>query len=107
MVFGAIHFIAWNSEFPSHIELLFWRISCVTVTAVPLTVTVIFGASLTAGADTWLTTVILIPVLTLPLTGLLYIFARIATLVMAFTTLRALPSSAFKTVDWATFIPHL
>ena len=51
--------------------------------------------------------VIIIAVPILPLTVLLYIFARISTLVIAFTTLRALPLDAFRTVDWATFIPHL
>jgi hypothetical protein len=107
MVFGAIHFTSWNSEFPSHIELILWRVSCVTVTAVPLTVTILCGILQTFGDDSWLIIIIIIPVFALPLTGLLYIFARIATLVMAFTTLRALPLSAFKTVDWATFIPHL
>jgi hypothetical protein len=103
MMFGAIHLIAWNSEFPSHIELLLWRISCVAVTVFPLTVTVICGIQemKIGGAIAFLIA------LTLPLTGLLYISARIATLVTVFTTLRALPSDAFKTVDWATFIPHL
>jgi hypothetical protein len=105
MVFGAIHFIAWNSRFPSHIELL-WRISCIKVTAVPLTVTIFCGVFQTVGKDTWLILITGIPIFALPLTGLLYLFWRIATLVMVLTTLQALPPHTFKTVDWTSFIPH-
>ena len=36
MAFGAIHFIAWNSEFPSDIEHFLWRISSVAITTAPL-----------------------------------------------------------------------
>ena len=34
--FGAIHCIAWVFSFPTHTELLIWRISSVTITAVPI-----------------------------------------------------------------------
>lgn len=49
---------------------------------------------------------IVIPVGTLP-PGLLYILARAATLVLAFISLRDLPSGAYETVHWTTFIPHV
>ncbi|KIM19809.1 hypothetical protein M408DRAFT_334251 [Serendipita vermifera MAFF 305830] len=38
---------------------------------------------------------------------LLYIVSRIATLVIAFTSLRSLPPGALMTVEWTTFIPHV
>ena len=34
--FGAIHCIAWVFSFPTHTELLMWRISSVAITAVPV-----------------------------------------------------------------------
>ncbi|KAF7974176.1 hypothetical protein HWV62_13309 [Athelia sp. TMB] len=35
MIFGGVHCIAWSYPFPSHIELLLWRVSAVTIIAVP------------------------------------------------------------------------
>ena len=39
--------------------------------------------------------------------GILYVIARVFTLVLAFTSLRDLPPGAFDTVHWTTFIPHV
>jgi hypothetical protein len=38
---------------------------------------------------------------------LLYIIGRVATLLIAFTSLRSLPDAAFIDVDWTTLIPHI
>jgi hypothetical protein len=108
MAFGATHFIAWNSELPSHIEFLLWRISCIVITGGLLLVTVVCiieGMKLQERSWAWLIGVAIL--VTAPLTSLLYLFTRIATLVISFTSLRALPFDAFKTVDWTTFISHL
>jgi hypothetical protein len=108
IAFGATHFIAWNSEFPSDIELLLWRISCIAITAVPL-ILAVFCVNLELNLrDKWWGELVVgvIGALTEPAL-LLYLFSRIASLVIAFTTLRAIPVDAVKTVDWTTFIPHL
>ena len=34
--FWATHFIAWHFSFPTHAELLIWRISCVAIIGVPI-----------------------------------------------------------------------
>ena len=34
--FGAIHCISWVFPFPTHTELLLWRVLCVAITAVPI-----------------------------------------------------------------------
>ena len=41
------------------------------------------------------------------LTGILYILARVVTLVLAFTSLRDLQPGVYETVHWTTFIPHV
>jgi hypothetical protein len=110
VAFGATHFIAWNAGFPSHLETLLWRISCIAMTAAPLIVIVLcifveldihsYNSVLALG-------IVGLIGFSTPLTSLLYLFSRISPFVIAFTTLRALPFDAFKTVDWTTFIPHL
>ncbi|PQE21521.1 Major facilitator superfamily domain general substrate transporter protein [Rutstroemia sp. NJR-2017a BVV2] len=35
VVFGGLHGLAWNSEFPSRVELVLWRTSVVTAAALP------------------------------------------------------------------------
>jgi hypothetical protein len=100
--FGGIHFIAWNSEFPSRAELILWRVACIVLTAVPLTpwiVMFVVFALLDGAESTFLA-------LFLPLPPL-YIAGRAATLLIAFTALRSLPDAALIDVDWTTFIPHI
>ena len=110
--FGAIHCVAWSSEFPSRAELILWRISCIAMIAVPLIaaftcVLIRFSISVEDGDDGWITNVAIALSACLVLSAWLYIVARIATLVIAFTTLRALPPTSFSVVDWTTFIPHI
>ena len=105
--FGAIHCIAWDFLFPAHAELLMWRISCVAITAVPVYIFLMVALadfvdkmdhrkfSLTVGVFGALPA------------GILYISARAVTLVLAFISLRELPSGAYETVHWTTFIPHV
>ena len=57
--------------------------------------------------DTAAGTIASIAILSLFPAGLLYILARVFTLVLAFTSLRELPPGAFDTVHWTTFIPHI
>ena len=105
--FGAIHCIAWHFSFPTHTELLMWRVSSVAITALPIFI------SLTVFLSIWLIntyfhklgiTIIYFG----PLSGgILYIIARVVTLVLALTSLRDLPPGAYETVHWTTLIPHV
>ncbi|KIM22956.1 hypothetical protein M408DRAFT_49037, partial [Serendipita vermifera MAFF 305830] len=108
--FGAIHCIAWLSEFPSRAETVLWRVSCVAMITIPFLVAVFcvsMGASVRTGKEpTWLMIIVSITSLPIMSSTWLYIVSRIVTLVMAFTSLRSLPPAAFTTVDWTTFIPH-
>ncbi|KIM28293.1 hypothetical protein M408DRAFT_23994 [Serendipita vermifera MAFF 305830] len=110
--FGAIHCISWSSEFPSLIELILWRISCISMIAIPFQVVTVC-AWWTGGEkdETWydslLASIAIISMGLLALSAWLYVAARIATLAIAFTALRSLPPAAFITVDWTTFIPHI
>lgn len=105
-MFGAFHCFAWDFSFPSHIEKIMWRAASFAVVA---------ACSLTfVGAYFWfrrrssgnsknIETLMqrLFPVC------LTYTIARIFLLVLAIISLRSLPSSAFETVNWVEFIPHI
>ena len=109
--FGAIHCIAWHFSFPTHAELLMWRISCVAMTTVPTYILVVgLGAWLRDHTDIDGIIGEIIGGIALLLTFLafiLYILARVFTLALAFTSLRELPHGAFDTIHWTTFIPHV
>ena len=98
--FGAIHCIAWPFSFPTHAELLIWRISSVAITAVPIYIPFMFLLA------SWWKSLYFAIISILP-AGILYIIARAVTLVLAFTSLRDLPAGAYETVHWTTFIPHI
>jgi hypothetical protein len=99
--FGGIHFIAWNSEFPSRSELIFWRVACILLTAAPPIPWVAGAVGIMSKS--------IVPILTAVFLLLppLYIIGRAATLAIAFTTLRSLPDAALIDVDWTVFIPHI
>ena len=107
MCFGMVHCITWLFSFPTNVELLMWRISSVAMTAVPIYIlfVMIWGAQLgDRNLHKYAKTVFILG----PLSGgMLYIIAHVITLVLAFTSLRELPTAAYETVHWTTFIPHV
>ena len=105
--FGAIHCISWAFSFPTHTELLIWRVLCVTITAVPIYI--FWGYCLAIWLDKMNLDKFSMPVALISIlpAGILYILARAITLVLAFTSLRDLPPGAYETVHWTTFIPHV
>ncbi|KAF8630484.1 hypothetical protein AX17_005407 [Amanita inopinata Kibby_2008] len=104
-LFGVIHCLAWNSQFPTPAERIIWRVSSLLVTFISgLVFTVaIFGPD---DDPTWLTwenwtfPVILLFVMA-------YCVARICLLVIAFLTLRFLPHKAYVSPSWTSFFPHV
>ena len=106
--FGAIHCIAWFFSFPTHTELLMWRISSITLTAAPVYVSLMFFLAGLLGGILDLEKSAYIVFYSAPIIGsILYILARAITLVLAFTSLRDLLPEAYETVRWTTFIPHV
>ncbi|TFK63980.1 hypothetical protein BDN72DRAFT_926618 [Pluteus cervinus] len=93
VIFGAVHFLSWHSAFPTHTQLLLWRISSIVLVAEPEAVVSTLY-------------IFFIPISIL-LGPTVYILARMALLVLAFLTLRNPPSTALQTISWTTYIPHL
>jgi hypothetical protein len=107
-IFGAIHCIAWSFPFPSRSERILWRISSLNTTCIPAVVLMIalLGNRIESKKEwRWI-----LPVVTpfpAHFFALLYVLARVSLVVVAFASLRSMPSGAYCTVSWASFIPHI
>ena len=104
MVFGGIHCIAWSFAFPSPTEQLLWRISSIAITGLPLAVASIMFIADKLDYNNPVLAMLRIP---FALLALLYPVSRILLLVLSLSTLRSLPPSAYQTVQWTTFLPHV
>ena len=112
--FSVLHLIAWDFEFPTEIELLLWRWTCVSMTiilgayCVTEAVSIVAEGYTTTGLTTlggyklrWPTNILfLVP-------GCLYMCARIAVIIEILINLRRLPAGCFDTVRWTELFPHL
>ncbi|KAK7024604.1 hypothetical protein VNI00_016165 [Paramarasmius palmivorus] len=105
-LFGAIHCIPWVFQFPTHTEQLLWRISAVSVAVAPIVMGVLHGyfKKLVDSSPDWVK--IMMGIISLIL-FLAYAVFRITLIVIAFTALRDLRPSAYQTVQWTTFWPHI
>ena len=108
MVFGVIHCIAWSYSFPSHVEQILWRVSCIVIMGVPRAYLVMYIVAALFLPARQIPS-ILRPLLKIVIPPLLFVYfiGRIALFVLAFMSLRALPPGAYKTIHWTTFIPHI
>ena len=91
MIFGGIHCFGWLLSFPSRMEQELWQISSIAITVIPLIIAVNFIITFNSS----LPGIVAISSFTLlPLLPILYLFARVSLLVLAFMALRSPPYSA-------------
>lgn len=113
ITFGAIHCIAWSFPFPTATERMLWRIASIITITSPVVVagwgTIMEAAGFALSKAFRLRRGDNGEPSGAPTLGLsmVYIFARLALLVLAFTSLRCLPPGVYTTVNWTTFIPHI
>jgi len=114
-IFGGIHCVAWDYQFPAandasnSVELFFWRVGCVIITAFPLFICglVVIIEWLKSFDSHFAHAVSIIPVLAGGICGFLYVLARVALLILAYKSLDVLPHAAYRDVYWTSFIPHV
>ncbi|KAF7979544.1 hypothetical protein HWV62_42142 [Athelia sp. TMB] len=112
MVFGAVHCIAWTYAFQSHLEQQLWRASAIAIIAVPAEALASLGimalSAIFIDLDGVVGTVVRFSLIGCNLVlASIYIAARIALILISFSSLRMLTPAAYKTVQWATFVPHI
>jgi len=107
--FGGIHCIGWPFTFPSNTERALWRVASISITSIPIILSLIVVLSVTLGdsfsrllhAPKWILQYLN------RLQLFIYVLSRLVLLILAFLTLRLLPPAAYHAVRWTSFIPHL
>ncbi|KAJ7031842.1 hypothetical protein C8F04DRAFT_959856 [Mycena alexandri] len=99
-IFGGIHCAAWNALFPSTVEMWMWRMGSVFIAAFP-----VLAIFLRIGVSVDNLNIISYGFIYIGL--VVYILCRLILIALSFTTLRALPPSAFVDVNWSKYFPHL
>ncbi|KAK0492436.1 hypothetical protein EDD18DRAFT_460379 [Armillaria luteobubalina] len=118
-LFGALHCVAWSFSFPSHTEMVLWRFSSLAMltggifaAGYPLVMVVINERGAIERWHLSRSCIQYEPMRSISgvlfsLSIVAYIIARIILIVLTFIQLRSLPSLAFRTVQWTTYIPHI
>ena len=101
VVFGGLHLLAWNYEFPTYVERILWRASAiVTIAAMPSLYIVDRVSNKFAPDDVkWSGSVIMVIIL-------VFIAARLFILVEIVRSLAFQPPETFRTT-WAANVPHV
>ena len=109
-LFGSLHCAAWFFIFPSHAELIIWRVCSAVISIIPLgllftSIAAFWSESNSISKKLWqiLEYTFLPSLLFLPI----YAIARLILLAEALVALRYLPLDALAVVDWLSFLPHI
>ena len=112
MLFGALHCIGWNFNFPTDIEQLLWRIGSLAITAIP-SILFVFGllkqydGGFTIESEMLGGMVVTVGGFLVGAGLIGYMLARLLLLTQAIVLLRDQPESAFYAINWADFLPHI
>ncbi|KAH6708721.1 hypothetical protein BKA61DRAFT_557532 [Leptodontidium sp. MPI-SDFR-AT-0119] len=114
LVFGGLHCLAWNFEFPSRAELILWRTASLTSAILPV-ISLASSLALNYVATTYTDRVLisslmrkLKPLDPFPAdSGIVYTASRLIILVLLFTCLRAVPERVYENTPWTRFLPNI
>ncbi|KAF5332346.1 hypothetical protein D9758_016936 [Tetrapyrgos nigripes] len=125
-IFGAIHCFAWNFSFPTSTEQMMWRISAAFVALFPFVYflgwathyiwedldwqSLLKRFRLLRYISSFLKGIFYNDIVVLIIVSfgvLLYVVCRLILLTIIFTTLRSLPSDAYRDIDWTRYLPHM
>ncbi|KAF7370052.1 hypothetical protein MSAN_00635200 [Mycena sanguinolenta] len=114
-VFGAIHCTAWNTIFPSAVEMWIWRSSSSAIAAIPglislgpLLAMVYNMSDPNSFYATKLGSVVATTSKIMTRVGIpIYVAARLILIILPLADLRSLPASALVDVNWSMCIPHI
>jgi hypothetical protein len=115
-LFAAAHISMWHAHFPTHRDLMVWRIASLFTVVLPMTYLVglvvlvafyiisLLSPNRLAGLLLQVVQIVATVGVLLGFVGLLA--ARMAFIVEAFVCLRSVGESSLRTVSWTQYIPH-
>ena len=105
IIFGALHFVAWNFSFPSTIELIIWRSATITITFLPIVFCI-----------PWLFVFVIEPNWSEEMKSAhwgsfftcmtIYGLARLCVIGVAVSSLRSMPADVYLSTTWSKFLPN-
>ncbi|TFK65729.1 hypothetical protein BDN72DRAFT_962287 [Pluteus cervinus] len=112
MIFGAMHFISWDSSFPTKAELRLWRISSIVLVVQPFLMLITEGWKRNYWKGTRIEKIAdrlyrFCRIVSFYIGPIPYIVARFSVLLLALLTLRDIRPDAVNNASWAYYIPHL
>ena len=108
-VFGAIHVASWNIKLLSNVEQWLWRASALYCLAPGVLLYLYTLVKDWCEKRSWMSEskATVLDASAMFVIVLFYIIARIFMIVEVFLSLRALPASAYESVQWSSFVPHI
>lgn len=101
VLFGAVHIAAWNSQFPTQIDVWLWRTASLLTTTILLSNIFTMAVSYVIGKERW----DVWPKVSM-LAVSMYVIARLVLIVEMVRCLAYLPPRAYVST-WASSLPHL
>jgi len=110
VIYGILHFLAWNDHFPTPLERVLWRVSSVVVTCSGI-VGIPLAVALNAIGDNLSGTLKAISITMAAFTGFLTPTVHIVSsgflIVESFRQLFFLEPAAYQLPSWTNYWPHL
>ncbi|KAG2123300.1 uncharacterized protein EDB93DRAFT_628327 [Suillus bovinus] len=112
VLFAAIHALGWNFSFPSHAELVLWRVAFVWKACLSLTMWTLWYLYMQPSEYKGLSGKILCFLSAhfmkiIGILGMIYVLARLTIITLIMLSLRSLPHGVYDTVAWPKVIPHV
>ena len=100
LLLGGLHLIAWNFHFPTETEKILWRVASLVLAGGSIVSFLLYFISLHIHDhvifDVFWSTAFIVGIV-----------SRALLMGLMLASLRALPPSAYETVAWTAYIPHL